>query len=209
MSNITLCGKKVKCVKQVKHLGNIVSFDLDEGPESTRKISDYFFHVNSLKANFRGVRLDVIIKLFKAYCMTFYGSQAWNLSQSCIDNICVKYNRGIRFLLNLPLRTHRNLLPPLIGTAPLKVQLLNRFHRMHCTMRHSRNATINSVTSILLSDNRSITSLNLNKSCSTLPSDPEAAVKASLIRDIIDSNFQSPLLTRDEIEYILEDICIH
>jgi hypothetical protein len=42
-----------------------------------------------------------------------------------------------------------------------------------------------------------------------LPSDPEAAVKASLIRDIINSNFQSPLLTRDEIEYILEDICIH
>ena len=69
----------MKWVQSIKHLGNTIACDLNEEPEIGRKLGDFTYRVNALKANFRDVTSTVILKLFNSFCTSFYGSQAWDL----------------------------------------------------------------------------------------------------------------------------------
>ena len=42
---------------------------------------------------------DVLSKLFKSHCCSFYGSHLWNFNSSGFDQICKSWNVAIRILL--------------------------------------------------------------------------------------------------------------
>lgn len=69
--NLYLDVEIMKWVTSIKHLGNTLMCDLDEG-----KLGDFIYRVDSLRANFRGVSSDVRMKLFGSYCTCFYGCPA-------------------------------------------------------------------------------------------------------------------------------------
>ena len=73
---------------------------LDECMESRRKIGHYIFRVSFLKASYKGVRLDVLKKLFSHFCTSFSGSQAWNLCHACVNSIQKAFNTAVGMLLN-------------------------------------------------------------------------------------------------------------
>jgi len=53
-----------------------------------------------------------------------HGSVVWNMSHSCIEDVCVAWRRGLRRALSLPSRTHCALLPRVTGMLPLRDELL-------------------------------------------------------------------------------------
>ena len=79
-----LNGSPLAWSKEVKHLGNIITWDLSEEAEISYKISDFYGRVNSLSSNFKGINRNTATTIFRSQCCHFYGSQAWYLTSRCI-----------------------------------------------------------------------------------------------------------------------------
>jgi len=51
----------------------------------------------------------------------------YGMSHSCVEDVCIAWRKGLRRALNLPGRTHCDLLPLVVtGMLPLKDELLCR-----------------------------------------------------------------------------------
>ena len=168
---------------------------------------------NCLNAQFKRSSHETLAQLFKSYCTTFYGSQSWLLCNRSVDELCPKYNRAIRILLNLPFQTHRNILHLLISSVPLKNQLCSRFMKMYKAMSMSKNSTICFVTELFKRDCRSIISRNIiacMKNEMHKWFDAHVVSIVSVIKDLIrcrNQNFQIPIFAPHDIDFIILDLC--
>ena len=63
--------KQIPWSKTVRHLGNILQFNLDDTPDIALKTSEMIFSVNKLCSNFNSANDETKCTLFKAYCTTF------------------------------------------------------------------------------------------------------------------------------------------
>jgi len=61
--------------------------------------------------------------LLRLYCSDLYGCVWWDLSHSCIEDICIAWRKGLRRALGLPRRTHSASLAPVTDSLPLRDEL--------------------------------------------------------------------------------------
>ena len=64
---------------KVIHLGNNLNISCNDELDCQIKTSHFIGYVNKLIVNFGHLRGNVLNKLFKLYCCSFYGSQMWRL----------------------------------------------------------------------------------------------------------------------------------
>ena len=97
--NVTL-----KYMDAVKHLGHILHYKLDDGPDIVHAIKDVNKKANSMLYTFRSA--DPVVKTFliKMYCLSLYGCHTWSLSSKCLFHIQVAMNKILRKVWNLPHR---------------------------------------------------------------------------------------------------------
>ena len=119
-----LNGKKLKWDDKFKHVGNIVNSTLDDEEDIVLKKQECFGQVNKMMSGFQGVNCDIIAELFRKYCISFYGSQAWDLRSMHIQGLYRAWNRGVRRVLDLPYTSHCFLLPNLLNMPRLEVKLI-------------------------------------------------------------------------------------
>ncbi len=91
------------------------------------KWQEFFQQVNKLLADFQVVRWDILVQLFSKYCNSFYGSQMWDLRSLHLQALYRSWNRAVRIVLQLLFDAHRYLLPLLLDSPSLEVQLMHRF----------------------------------------------------------------------------------
>ena len=93
----------------VKHLGLILHYKLDDGPDIVRAIKDLNKKANSMLYTFRSA--DPVVKTFliKMYCLSLYGCHTWSLSSKCLFQIQVAMNKILRKVWNLPHRSHTSI----------------------------------------------------------------------------------------------------
>ena len=87
------------------------------------------------KANFVLFRFKssdphVKMKLFQAYCLSFYGSSLWRLDCPELNSLSVAFNNVIRRIWNLPQRSHTSVVHCLGSTGGIHNIIFSRF----CTM---------------------------------------------------------------------------
>jgi len=70
--------------------------------------------VNDVLVYFIKCDLLVKLKLLRIYFNDFHGSVVWDMSHSCIDDVCVAWRKGLRRALSLPSRTHCALMRELL-----------------------------------------------------------------------------------------------
>ena len=70
-------GKALSWVKSVKHFGNIVTWDLREIEEISKKQCDFIGRTNCLFANSKSIKKEILSRVFLSQCGHMYGSQAW------------------------------------------------------------------------------------------------------------------------------------
>ena len=75
--HLKLNGQPVTWVREVKHLGNIVTSDLTDARDCARKRSIFIGSVNKLLGSYGKIQSNVLCKLFQIYCCSFYGSELW------------------------------------------------------------------------------------------------------------------------------------
>ena len=97
---------------------------------------------NKLIANFGNLQQDVIARLYKSYCCSFYGSQAWQINSTDYKRICITWNKSVRNILKLPYRTHTWMLGPLLDQSHIHYQLQRRTLCFISSMYNSRNLLI-------------------------------------------------------------------
>ena len=72
---IKLNDSQIPWVKEIKHLGNYVNKTWSDKSDCQYKLSYFIESVSKLIVNFGNLQQDVIARLFKSYCCSFYGSQ--------------------------------------------------------------------------------------------------------------------------------------
>jgi hypothetical protein len=82
--DVYLNGENIPWKDEVKHLGNIIAYNLSEEREIITKRGDLTGRVNMLSVNCHNLHSDVILKLFFSQCTHFYGAQAWVLNDKNI-----------------------------------------------------------------------------------------------------------------------------
>ena len=95
--HVYLNDKKIEWVNQIKDLGNYIDRNLNDNIDCTHKKSIFIGQVNKFCANFGYLQLSVLVRLFKTYCCTFYGSQMWQVNSQYINSVCTSWNEGVKF----------------------------------------------------------------------------------------------------------------
>ena len=125
-----------------KHLGNVLSSDISECKEISKKRSEFIGRVNGLLGTLKSVQVKSLMKVFQSQCCYYYGVEAWNLRNPDVNKFHTAFNRGVRRLLQLPPRTHTRLLPEISG-IPLSVDSVSlRCVRLYRSMAKSENSRV-------------------------------------------------------------------
>ena len=72
------------------------------------------------------VPLNCYIRLFQAYCSSYYGSVLWELFGRGCKDFCVTWNKAVGRVFNVPYTTHTILLGQLLNTCHVSMQLVKR-----------------------------------------------------------------------------------
>ena len=95
-------------------------------PASVFRQCSFIGQVNSVLYFFGKLSSEVKIRLFRSYCTSFYGCELWNLSCAQLADLCTKWRKSVRRVLNLPLQTHCYLLPLLCQCLPVYDEICGR-----------------------------------------------------------------------------------
>ena len=114
---------KLDNIKLVKHLGHIITSDLTDDKDIMHQTSMYNRKANAVLSDFKHISGDLRVQIMQSYCSSFYGSQLWDLSNTCIDRLSISWRKSIRKALHVPARTHSVYLPLICECLPLNAQL--------------------------------------------------------------------------------------
>ena len=106
LPDILLAGQAITWVSSVKHLGNFIQADLSEKTEIINKRGDFIGRINGLLANYSSA--DDILKqeIFNKQCSHLYGAEAWDMTDSHIEQFRKTWNHAVRKVFKLPYCTH-------------------------------------------------------------------------------------------------------
>ena len=127
----------------MKHLGNMVSWNLSEEEEIKKKTGEFIGRTNCLIGTFKGVPREVVTTVFRSNCMHLYGSQAWNQNSKHLLKFDTVWRKGIRKLWYLPPNTRTALIPGLAGGETVSTQASKRQSKMFRTIQDGSNTRIN------------------------------------------------------------------
>ena len=139
-------GNIIQYVNEWPHLGHIISVNCDDANDIMSRRSNLNSRIINIVCNFRKVDCITEFRLVKAYCTSFYGSELWDLSNSCIENICTAWRRGIRHVWRVLNTTHSSLLPGLCGTLLLRDLFFKRMLNVVYQCLNSQSSIVNFIT---------------------------------------------------------------
>lgn len=161
IQNLSFMGGNIEIVENDKHLGNIIG-NVQHKELVQSIITDFKRRVNMLKFNFPKAPPHVIYALFKSFCMPLYGAQLLELGSRDLERFYTAWRKAIRYLLNLPLRTHSRYLPWICRDQPIKVQLYKRFIKFYQSLFNSSNLCCKCCYALVVNGTRSHVSNSLS-----------------------------------------------
>ena len=159
INRIMINTKLIPWSDSVKHLGNIVYYNLDDSHDINVKTSEMIFSSNTLCSNFYAAPIETKCALFKSYCTSYYGCETWSLNNQKINTVLqVKWNKCIRKLLGLPYTTYiyRYILPIISKIPTITSQIYGRIAKFYNKMPLTDNKLINYLYKRFINDNTSI-----------------------------------------------------
>ena len=133
---------------------------------------DFTWRLNSLVCNFGFCNIKTKRQLFISFCTSFYGVCLWNLQDKHVKEFYVTWRKGIRKLFNLPIRTHCNLLPPVIECLPIHIQIMKRMVGFIQSCLHSKTSSLRLLSHLALQGSGSYMSKTMNVITAELNIDP-------------------------------------
>jgi len=183
-----------------------------------------------VKTHFKCIPTDTMYFLFKTYCMPLYGSQLWDLSSPATNKFYVAWRKSIRYLFDLPRRTHCSLLNYICDDAQISYQMCCRFLNFFKSLAQSHNTLTKLCSNLALRGSRSAVSnslshvsvvfkchrnniVNYNSNMYDIEYNMADAITSSVIRDVLhmrylnSNNCYQAILDNDEINVLLSNLC--
>ena len=227
--NINFMNVSIEVVNHDKHLGNYIG-NISQDDIISHITNDFRVRVNMVKTHFKCIPTDTMYFLFKTYCMPLYGSQLWDLSSPATNKFYVAWRKSIRYLLDLPRRTHCSLLNYICDDVPISYQMCCRFQNFFKSLAQSHNTLTQLCSRLALRGSRSAVSNSLsyvsfvfkchrndivNYSRNTYGTEYNMAdaVTSSVIRDVLHmrhvnyNDCSQSILGNDEIDVLLSNLC--
>jgi len=216
-------GLRLTCENHVKHLGQMLTYDLNELIEIEHKRSDLIRRFQYAMANYHGISSDVRTRIFDSYCVHLYGASSWALDDANVAKYKTAWNICIRKIWQIDRRTHRHLLPAISQITPVAEAIGRRFIGLYSTMLSSDNETVSQLVKVTGACSTSISARNrllifgssqadeqLTIPERTSNADVEATGKA--IRELTLAHQGvciTESLTKDEMRDFIEFLCIN
>ena len=212
---IKINSQEIKWVNRIKHLGNIISYNLSEEDDVSLKRRDLFTRVNTMLAVTPNAPEQVLMKIFSSKCCHFYGLQAWCLTDKYVEQFFTAWNRSVRHILQLHPSTHTGLLPYLTGWD-VRTRVMNSCMKLVRSVQEHSDLLVKFIGTLctenanqcLAKNIRYIqlhTSTNVENSCVT----KTHANMLKELRDCVKGEMHIENFTVDEIKDIISSICIY
>ncbi len=209
---------------QAKHLGHIIDSNKINSSLVDQIIHSFNISFNSLNAMFLYAYPSVKYRLFKTFCLNFYGCTLVDFSDRSSENLFVAWRKAIRKLFGLHYRTHCRLLPYICQDLPIEYQLHNRICKFFSSCLQNANELISFCGQIALIGSGSPISNSINHiACKysfnkdvfrmatpmpTLTYDPNLLLHANNINDFLNMRSNSDSSTvYNQITDILDYLC--
>ena len=140
--NVYLNGNKLCWSKKVRHLGNIITHDLNDSEDINLKKGVFISQINKLNCKFQTVHSTLRGRLLQTYCCSWYGCQNWDLAGRSVESMNIEWNKAIRRTLNLPYTTRTCLLPLLVNGKSFASQHKSRVEKFILSFKKSANSRV-------------------------------------------------------------------
>ena len=158
---IFLGGVALPYVSEVKHLGNVLQTNNSMNKDCDIKRAKFISMIHSLNQEFHFVHPSQVVKLYKIYATSFYGSSIWNLYCDNVSRLYTSWNVAIRILFKLPRETHRYFIEPLSESIHVKTMLCSRFISFFDSLCSSSKLCIRVLANVAKNDQRTVLGKNL------------------------------------------------
>lgn len=226
---LTLCNKELKFVNKVKHLGHTLCNNRDMF-DFSYMLSDMKTRTNVIMSQFNFLTVDSRIKIFNTNCSSYYGSNLINLQSKDLTNLDRTWRVCSRRILNIPYRSHSNLIPSLMSTLQPSSEILTRMLTFYTNGYFHKSSIISFYFKNCFNNGESVMYRNLNfisykldenvnfltflkkkftKKKLALLNEPPECWKIPFIREVVDCmhSFESSILDFEEMKNILEFLC--
>ena len=78
-NEVTLCGDRFDVCTSFKYLGQYLSYNLSDSEDISIRLKSLYRRFFSIKSNFSKLSEDIVLFLFKSFCMIDFGLNIWNL----------------------------------------------------------------------------------------------------------------------------------
>ena len=230
LSCLTLCGNPLPWVKSGKHLGNTLENAVNGMKLDIKtKRASYIAKNNELIQEFHFAHPKTKCKINNIYNSHFTGSPLWNLFSKESEMFYNTWNKSIRLMFDVPLKTHRYFLEHLSETKHLKTILVKRFLGFIQQIEQSQKVLPKLLLQTIKSDCRSTTGSNLRNIIllidkedisKLVPNDANEIKfepikeddewKLDIVKELVDVKWGEASLenlSMDEVNDILENIC--
>ena len=166
-------------VSNEKHLGHRIQ-NTQDFVNFDNIVFDLRAKCNSIKRNFSHLNTESKIKLFNTHCNTFYGCELCDIMSNQFNHIFVNWRKSIRYLLDLPYRTHCCLLPHIVDVPNASTQI---FQRIICFFKkglHHGSTYVQAFYRHCLMNNNSFMTRNVNIICRKIDISPHDLVNKTL-----------------------------
>ena len=142
LRQVSFNGVKIPWQSTVKHLGNVLMYNLHDEADVCKKRGDFIAALNKMNSVFASVHAELKLSLLQIYCASWYGCQAWLLGTPYCDLTDVERPKAVHRTAGLPRQTRSVLLLGLAGNENFLSQQERRFARLCNTMSASNNPAI-------------------------------------------------------------------
>ena len=102
-----LYGSEIKLVDECKYLGVVLNSSFSDKQDMERVLNSFNKQFGILFRKFVSADFNVLLRLYNAFCTSFYGCELWFLSKRCSDMLrknSIAYHAAFKNLLGLPKR---------------------------------------------------------------------------------------------------------
>ena len=230
LPSMYLCGNPLPWVDRLKHLGTMVSNQIDGCQvDIQQKRARYINRNNCIVQEFSFAHPISKLKLNAIYNCHFSGSELWDLFSPGIKSLEGSFNKSVKIMCNLPYETHRYFIEPLSGGLGLRKQLIKKYLRFVQNLKNSSKPVIKNMYELCKKDSRTITGSNLRNILllTDLPTtddlSPRVTIeyneimdkdqwRVNILKEILDMKFgglDTPDgWSRDELDEIVHFVCV-
>ena len=105
-------------------------------------MSQLICHTNTMLSRFNFCSSEIKSRLFRTYCISFYGCPLWDLRSNYIKYFYRTWRKCIRRVWNLPYRCHNKFTYIIYDNLPIDVQLMLRFINFYLGVLTSKNSIV-------------------------------------------------------------------